>query len=91
MLMVFHSLEESCTTAGSVWSRCATGSCIVPQMKEASAQYRIKRFLFGFAFLNPVSGHLVLPTSSTAGNGTEQGPCGAPGHRNLSVFPVFCL
>ena len=91
MLMVFHSLEESCTTAGSVWSRFATGSYIVTQMKEAFAQYRIKWFLFGFAFLNPMLGHLVLPTLSTAGNETEQDPCGAPGNRNLSVFPIFCL
>ena len=91
MLMVSHSVEESCATAGSVWSRFATGSYTVPQMRGAFAQYRIKWFLFGFAFLNPMLGHLVLPTLSTAEDETEQDPCGAPGQRKLSVFPVSCL
>lgn len=37
MLLVFHSLEEGCRSAGCVWSGLATRKEIVAQMKEAFA------------------------------------------------------
>lgn len=37
MLLVFHSVEEGCRSAGCVWSGLATGKEFVAQMKEAFA------------------------------------------------------